>query len=102
MYPRIRGVTSLTRHFNIRLLHTERQNPASASHKTAQASANRNAVSPSFSFKDLGAIRAVKITVIAALSIVGTLETIFYTKALWRYFVPGESSTPSKSSEHSS
>lgn len=38
---------------------------------------------PAFSLRDLGANRATKITVLVCLSILGTMETIFYAKMLW-------------------
>ncbi|KIV78878.1 hypothetical protein PV11_06483 [Exophiala sideris] len=41
---------------------------------------------PPFSFAGLGASRTVKITVLIALGIIGTAETVFYVKALWHYF----------------
>jgi hypothetical protein len=47
---------------------------------------------PSLSFAGLGASRAAKVTVLIALGVVGTLETIFWTKALWRYFSPSTDS----------
>ena len=53
----------------------------------------------SFNWTDLGANRTVKITILIAVGIIGTTETIFYTRALWRYFVPPESSGPSEGSE---
>lgn len=40
----------------------------------------------SFSFKDLGATAVVKITVLTVVGVLGTIETIFWTKVLWRYF----------------
>ncbi|KAL6243112.1 hypothetical protein RBB50_010212 [Rhinocladiella similis] len=43
---------------------------------------------PSFSFAGLGASRTVRITVVAALGVLGTIETVFWAKALWRYFYP--------------
>ncbi|KIW18538.1 hypothetical protein PV08_02826 [Exophiala spinifera] len=43
---------------------------------------------PSFSFAGLGASRGVRITVMAAIGVLGTMETIFWTKALWRYLYP--------------
>ncbi|KAK6520264.1 hypothetical protein TWF506_000542 [Arthrobotrys conoides] len=45
---------------------------------------------PKISWKDLGASRTVKVVVIVALSIVGTMETIFYVKVLMRKFFPDE------------
>ncbi|KAJ9646206.1 hypothetical protein H2204_000869 [Knufia peltigerae] len=48
---------------------------------------------PSFSFAGLGASRTVRVTVLAALGVLGTLETIFWAKALWRYFYPSTEAT---------
>ncbi|KAK6340380.1 hypothetical protein TWF730_002140 [Orbilia blumenaviensis] len=45
---------------------------------------------PKVNWKDLGASRTVKIVVIVALSIVGTMETIFYFKLFMRRFFPDE------------
>ena len=45
---------------------------------------------PKINWKDLGASRAVKIVVIIALSIVGTMETIFYVKLFMKKFFPDE------------
>ncbi|KAI1630084.1 hypothetical protein EDD37DRAFT_82155 [Exophiala viscosa] len=39
-----------------------------------------------FSFAGLGATRAVKITILISIGIIGTAETVFWTKALWHYF----------------
>ncbi|KAK6344945.1 hypothetical protein TWF718_006895 [Orbilia javanica] len=45
---------------------------------------------PKVNWKDLGASRTVKIVVIVALSIVGTMETIFYVKLFMKRFFPDE------------
>lgn len=45
---------------------------------------------PAFKFSNLGANRAVKITVYTVIGILGTLETIFWTKAALRYFKSSE------------
>ncbi|KAK6496652.1 hypothetical protein TWF481_001642 [Arthrobotrys musiformis] len=45
---------------------------------------------PKINWRDLGASRTVKIVVIVALSIVGTMETIFYVKLFMRRFFPDE------------
>lgn len=42
----------------------------------------------SFSFKDLGANRTVKVVVISVLMVFGTLESIFWIKFLWAKFGP--------------
>ncbi|KAF3934140.1 hypothetical protein ABW20_dc0101000 [Dactylellina cionopaga] len=47
---------------------------------------------PKISWKDLGASRTVKIVVIIALSIIGTMETIFYFKMFMRKFFPEKGS----------
>jgi hypothetical protein len=38
---------------------------------------------PAFSFEGLGANRTIKVTVIACLTVVGTIESIFWAKVLW-------------------
>lgn len=43
---------------------------------------------PSFDFKELGASRIVKIVVIVAISIGGTMESIFWAQVLWAKFGP--------------
>ncbi|KAK6522609.1 hypothetical protein TWF281_002047 [Arthrobotrys megalospora] len=45
---------------------------------------------PKINWKDLGASRTVKIVVIIALSVVGTMESIFYFKLFMRRFFPDE------------
>jgi hypothetical protein len=39
---------------------------------------------PNFSFNELGATKTVKFVMIAGLSVIGTMETIFYAKILMR------------------
>src|SRR6201746_620333 len=41
---------------------------------------------PKISFSALGASRPVKVVVIAALAIVGTMESIFWMRVLWEKF----------------
>jgi hypothetical protein len=94
--------SSFIRPFSERSSQFQHQNSRSEIHKTARPHANPEDPHPSFSFADLGATRTVKITVLVALSIFGTLETIFWAKALWRYFVPPESSASSASSNDGS
>jgi len=43
---------------------------------------------PVFSFDGLGASRAVKITVIACVAVLGTMESTFWAKVLWARFSP--------------
>jgi hypothetical protein len=38
---------------------------------------------PVFSFEGLGANRTIKVVVIACLTVVGTMESIFWAKVLW-------------------
>ncbi|KAK6539478.1 hypothetical protein TWF694_009701 [Orbilia ellipsospora] len=45
---------------------------------------------PKINWRDLGANRTVKIVVIVALSIIGTMESIFYVKLFMRKFFPGK------------
>lgn len=53
-----------------------------------------NAASPqnpsyqTFSFDGLGASRGVKVVVVAGLTVLGTMETIFWSKFLWAKFSP--------------
>jgi hypothetical protein len=49
---------------------------------------SENSELPSFSFKDLGANRTVKIVVIVALTIGGTAESVFWAQMLWAKFGP--------------
>jgi hypothetical protein len=49
--------------------------------KTSSSSGNPSY--PAFSFEGLGANRTIKVAVIACLTVVGTIESIFWTKALW-------------------
>lgn len=39
-----------------------------------------------FNLGDLGASPGLKITIYTVIGVLGTIETIFWTKALWRYF----------------
>ena len=43
---------------------------------------------PTFSLKDLGANRATKTVVVIALSVLATMESIFWIKVGWRRFGP--------------
>ena len=43
---------------------------------------------PAFSLKDLGANRATKTVVVIALSVLATMESIFWIKVGWRRFGP--------------
>jgi hypothetical protein len=56
---------------------------------------------PAFSFKDLGANKTVKFVVIAGLTVIATMETIFYTKILMRKmgWDVGEDETKGKEDE---
>ena len=51
---------------------------------------HENPSTPGFSLQSLGATRTVKVVVYTAIGIIGTMETIFWTKAGWRYFYPEE------------
>ncbi|KAJ6264446.1 hypothetical protein Dda_0592 [Drechslerella dactyloides] len=55
----------------------QRHNPQEVSHEM-----------PKINWKELGASRTVKIVLIIALSIIGTMETIFYFKLFMRRFFP--------------
>ena len=54
---------------------------------------------PTLNFADLRASRAVKITVLAALGVFGTIETIFWARALWQYLSPLSPSSPTHESD---
>ena len=45
---------------------------------------------PQISFKDLGMSRNVKIFVYLVIGVLGTMETVFWTKAIWRWFKGGQ------------
>ena len=96
-------LTVYPRHHSQRPLSTQHhQQPElhPADHKPVQSQPNQNPSFQSASFKDLGATRTVKIVVLVCLGVLGTLETIFWTKAVWRYFVEskasGESTHPAE------
>lgn len=74
-------------HSLVARLHSQRD----AASKHADPSKPGSPEYPSFSFAGLGATRAVKVTVLVALGVAGTLETIFWTKALLRYCFPSPS-----------
>ncbi|KAF3920048.1 hypothetical protein ABW21_db0207655 [Orbilia brochopaga] len=57
----------------------QKQNPQEVSHEM-----------PKISWKELGASKPIKIVLIIALSIVGTMETIFYVKLFMRRFFPSK------------
>ena len=59
-------------------------------HKTLGNStpSSQNPEYPSFSLKDLGANRACKIVVLVCLSVLGTMESIFWVKVGWAKFGP--------------
>ena len=112
MFRRPQTLTAFAHQFSRRPLHSRHPNLASNTHtntntntsKTAQSNPKSEPAYPSFNFADLGATRVVKVTVLAALGVFATLETVFWTKALWRYFVPPESaaSSPTSSDQSSS
>ena len=52
-------------------------------------SQNQNPEIPTAKFSELGASRTVKIVVIIALTIGGTMETIFWTKVIWEKYFGG-------------
>lgn len=62
--------------------------PASSTH------ASGNPSYPTLSFKDLGASRTVKIVVIAGLSVIGTIESIFWAKVIWAKISPPPQEEP--------
>lgn len=57
-----------------------------------KATPTPNPPSPRITLKDLGANRTVRIVVLVALSIFGTMETIFWAKVIWaKFFQKAES-----------
>lgn len=68
-------------------LSTSSSNPALSQPKRPNPLQNQEI--PIARFSELGASRTVKVVVIIALTIGGTLETIFWSKVLWRKFVGG-------------
>jgi hypothetical protein len=105
LYPQTQVHTSILPRFIRRPVHSQHQHQnhpsASQSQKTSPSESSTNPALPSLNLTDLGATRTVKIVVLLALVVFGTMETVFYAKALWRYFVPPEPAAPS-SSENSS
>jgi hypothetical protein len=64
-------------------------------HKLASSTqASGNPSYPTFSFKDLGASRTVKIVVIAGMSVIGTIESIFWIKVIWAKISPSPQGEP--------
>ena len=45
---------------------------------------------PSFSLKDLGLSKNMRLVVIGIISVFGTMETWLYCKAIWRWWKSGE------------
>jgi hypothetical protein len=79
------------REFRLRQVHMPSQKPPQTNSKQTISKSSTNPSYGSLSFRDLGASRAVKITVIVALCIFGIAETVFYVRAAWQYFVPVKS-----------
>ena len=83
----------LTRHFSYQYSRkitrndeTTQQSPPQQSKPKHHPSNPSSDIKATFSFKDLGATRTVKIVVIVAVCIMGTAETIFWTQVVWRKF----------------
>jgi hypothetical protein len=64
--------------------------------ESKKAPPHQNPSFPAFSFQGLGANRTVKVVVIAALTVVGTIESVFWVKALWANFSPSPSPEETK------
>ena len=45
---------------------------------------------PQVSFKDLGMSRNVKVFVYLVIGVLGTMESVFWAKAIWRWYKSGE------------
>ena len=56
--------------------------------RQSDAASPHNPSYPAFSLDGLGASRGVKVVVIAGLTVLGTMETIFWSKWLWAKFSP--------------
>lgn len=56
--------------------------------RQSDAASPQNPSYLTFSFDGLGASRGVKVVVIAGLTVLGTMETIFWSKLLWAKFSP--------------
>lgn len=54
----------------------------------SSAPSSENPSDMAFSFKDLGASRGVKIVVLTALTVFGTIESVFWAKVLWAKISP--------------
>lgn len=61
-------------------------------HKSTDAGTgpSQNPSYPLFSFRDLGANRTVKIVVVVCVSVLATMESIFWAKVAWAKFGPAE------------
>lgn len=87
------------RYFTQRPPHSQHKSPHPEDvHSAARPNSNSNPSYPSINFAELGANRAVKITVLVFLGILGAAETIFYAKAIYRYLVPPEPTSSEASS----
>ncbi|KAI3325015.1 hypothetical protein HD806DRAFT_491742 [Xylariaceae sp. AK1471] len=67
--------------------------PKNISQPSQSTASNRQAPSPEdfkISFRDLGMNRITKFVVYAVIGVLGTMETIFWCKALWRWWSGGE------------
>ena len=74
---------------------TDNKTQKAPPHKPASSTqVSGNPSYPAFSFKDLGASRTVKIIVIAGLSVIGTIESIFWIKAIWAKISPSPQEEP--------
>ncbi|KAI5924295.1 hypothetical protein F4810DRAFT_135149 [Camillea tinctor] len=63
-----------------------KQQPSSSTHHDINSPAGGAPAQDTISFKSLGMTRGVKAVVYTALGIFGTMETIFWTKVLWRWW----------------
>ena len=84
------------RHHSLRtstVLQTRPISQQDTNQRKQQSTTNQTSPYPSLSFAGLGASRAVKVTVLIGLGVIGTMETVFWTKALWQYFSPTTDTT---------
>ncbi|KAI0514391.1 hypothetical protein F5B22DRAFT_647704 [Xylaria bambusicola] len=68
------------------------KNPSSSSSSSSDKRPPSSEDDFKINFRDLGMNRLTKFVVYAAICVVGTMETIFWCKAIWRWWTGGEES----------
>lgn len=84
----------------VRLLSTTKRNGTSSlkSNSDKKRPFDDQVEPPKVSFRDLGASRTVKVVVIVALMVFGTMESIFWMRVLWEKFGSAPTEEQKKSS----